>query len=374
MSRLLSKYSYFLFILFSLCLLGGFFIFSGRQLNDASDAFLFLPITSDKMDKEHSLVLASPAKEPITLIFGGDVMLSRTVNAKMFSYGNYLWPFQEIASTTAEADITIFNLESPFLKEADYRVPSGSFSFKADPQALSGLILSGVDVLSLANNHILNASEQGIKDSLSLLTGERIAVVGAGMNETEARRGAIIERGTWKVAFLSYAYPQDNSVASAENAGIASLDMANLRADISRLRPQADLIVVLIHAGLEYVSQPNESQKQFAHMAIESGADAVIGHHPHWLQSWEIYQGKPIFYSLGNLVFDQMWSQATSQGLLLRLTFATDLSGRAEFMPLIIKDYGQAVFWPEDKPLADFWLPYDLPPTFDLDWPAPENN
>lgn len=216
--------------------------------------------------------------------------------------------------------------------------------------------------------------QAGIKDTLDILRSNDIFPVGAGENETEAREGVIVERNGWKVAFLSYAYPEDASVATAKRAGIATMDKENLKSDIARWRQQADLVIVLMHAGVEYVSQPGVEQQAFARAAIESEADAVIGHHPHWPQSWEMYQGKPIFYSLGNLVFDQMWSQETSQGILARLEFKADLSGRAELIPIVIKDYGQAQILPEEQAAESFWNDYNLPVPGVLSWPVPDHN
>ncbi len=367
------KSRHLLFILAGLILIGLISLFFWRIIDE--EEWLYLP----PLKIETQEIVLPPAqelieKEPLTLIFGGDVMLSRTVNAKMEKYNNYAWPFERIASTTALADITVFNLESPFLKDSDYQVLSGSFSFKANPKSIAGLILSGADVLSLANNHMLNMGQAGISDTLNILRSNDIFSVGAGENETEAREGVLVERNGWKVAFLSYAYPDDASVANANRPGIATMDKDNLKADIARWNEQADLVIVLMHAGVEYVSQPGEDQQAFARAAIEAGADAVIGHHPHWPQSWELYQDKLILYSLGNLVFDQMWSQETSQGLLARLEFKADLSGQAELIPIVIKDYGQAQILPEEQAAESFWNDYNLPVPGILSWPAPARN
>lgn len=341
---------------------------------DESEWFWIPFLTPAPAEVELPVAPAKKERGAISLMFGGDVMLSRTVNAKMVAYNNYLWPFEKIASTSAAADITVINLESPFLKNADYRVPTGSFSFKADPKALAGLKLAGVDVVALANNHMLNAGRKGLSDTLALLKESGILTAGAGLNETEARQAVIVDKNGWKIAFLSYAYPQDNSVATVDRPGIATLDKENLKTDIDAVRAEVDLVIVLMHAGTEYVSHPGEQQKMFARTAIEAGADAVIGHHPHWPQSWEIYQGKPVIYSLGNFVFDQMWSPETSRGLLARLVFQPDHSGQAELIPIEIKDYGQAQLWPDDKDINIFWKSFKLEAPVDLGWSAPAGN
>ena len=94
-----------------------------------------------------------------------------------------------------------------------------------------------------------------------------------------------------------------------------------------------------MHAGTEYTRKPNQRQIDFARAAIDAGADIVIGHHPHWIQDIEIYQGKPIFYSLGNFVFDQMWSQETREGLIVKIQISNAKVQKAELMPIIIDNY-----------------------------------
>jgi poly-gamma-glutamate synthesis protein (capsule biosynthesis protein) len=294
------------------------------------------------------LVKIETVEPEISLIFGGDVMLSRQVNTKMEKYHDYVWPFAKIASTTSAADLAIINLESPFLKDtAFYQVLSGSFSFKVNPLAVQGLTAAGIDLVSLANNHILNQGSRGISDTREILTKNNIKFVGAGQNDTEARQPEIFIIKNTRFAFLSYAYPEDNSVATKDSPGIANMDIEKMTSDIKNLKnnKQTDVIIVLMHAGAEYTTSPNWQQKDFARAAIDAGADIVVGHHPHWPQNFEFYKDKPIIYSLGNLVFDQMWSKETSEGLLLKMTWQNDLK-ELELIPIKISDYGQAEILP----------------------------
>lgn len=285
----------------------------------------------------------APKPAITTLMFGGDVMLSRNVNQQSIKYG-WGWPLKSIASTTATADLFAINLESPFTIGGSHLVKTGSFSFKADPQSLSTLILAGVDLIALANNHTINQGRPGISDTQKLLTENNIAFAGAGLNETEARAPAVKEINGAKFGFLSYAYPDDYSVADASTFGIADMDVDKMTIDVSRLKQQVDLVVVMMHAGYEYTNSPNRQQKDFAHAAIEAGADLVIGHHPHWVQTTEIYNGRPILYSLGNLVFDQMWSKETAEGALAKVIVDNKKITSIEIIPIIIKDYGRAEF------------------------------
>ncbi|MDP3837181.1 MAG: CapA family protein [bacterium] len=344
------------------------------QVADEDDWFYVPLFLHQEAPAQLPVSAASDEKKELVIMFGGDVMLSRTVNAKMSTYGDYTWPFKEIASTTSAADITIINLESPFLKDANYQVPTGSFSFKANPQAIEGMKLAGIDIVSLANNHTLNAGSKGLSDTILILEEAGMLSAGAGMNEQEARRPAIFEHDGWKVAYLAYAYPNDNSVATANRPGIATLDIENLKEDIALVRGEVDLVIVSMHAGIEYVAEPGEQQKTFARTAIDAGADAVVGHHPHWPQTWEIYKEKIILYSLGNFVFDQMWSLGTSRGLLAELTFKSDLSGSAKLIPIEIVDYGQARLWPEEKSVREFWETFKLDEPAALSWQGSAGN
>lgn len=321
---------------------------SAAAPNGESEKINILNVFSDKKSKNqtsrsdivnvNTLPVLEEAK--IELIFGGDIMLSRQVNTNMEKYRDYTWPTLSIASTTLKADIAVANLESSFLKNASYEVLSGSFSFKANPRAVSSLNFAGFDVLSLANNHALNQGKQGIIDTTDILRENSISFCGIGLSEEEARRSVVIERKGVKFAFLCYAYPDDASIAKNERAGIANMNEEKMADDVKKNKNLADVIVVIMHAGTEYVTEPNLQQKDFARAAIDAGAGIVVGHHPHWPQTYEFYQEKPIIYSLGNLIFDQMWSNEVRQGLLLKMTWQKGIK-ELKFIPIKIYDYGQ---------------------------------
>lgn len=265
------------------------------------------------------------------LVFGGDIMLSRTVNQKMVAYQNYQWPFEKIATLFNKADLAIANLESPFLLNSNYDVKTGSFSFKANPKSVAALSLAGFDVLSLANNHILNQGVKGVKDTYLVLNEAGISYVG-----TKDSKLVVKESQGIKFAFLAYSYDSTSEL-------IAGLDVKQLALDIKEARTKADVVIILMHAGTEYTREPNWQQKEFARAAINDGADLVVGHHPHWPQIVENYQGKTIIYSLGNLVFDQMWSKETSEGLVIKAYFKDKALDHLDYIPISISDYGQAV-------------------------------
>jgi poly-gamma-glutamate synthesis protein (capsule biosynthesis protein) len=121
-------------------------------------------------------------------------------------------------------------------------------------------------------------------------------------------------------------------------------DTKKLIESIKKAKSNADIVVVTMHAGLEYTREPTPLQTDFSHTAIDNGADIVIGAHPHWIQSVEQYNGKYIFYSLGNFVFDQEFSTETKEGMTLKISLEKDEIARIkqiELMPIIIENYGQ---------------------------------
>lgn len=298
----------------------------------------------------NKIIKSAPVEEarPITILFGGDIMLSRQVNEQMNKNKDYSWPFTKIAGFLRDADLTVVNLESPFIKDKDYSVPTGSFLFKANPEAIKGLEMTGIDLVSLANNHILNQGKTGLMETKEILNEANIKSIGAGKDSEEARKPEIFTIQGKKIGFLSYAYPNDNSVALKNGPGISNMDPKLMAEDVKKLKTEADIVIVTMHAGTEYTRKPNEQQKNFAHAAIDNGADAVIGHHSHWPQTWELYKNKPIIYSLGNLVFDQMWSKETTIGLIAKLSWNNSWQ-EIEFTPIEIRDYGQAYILEDEK-------------------------
>ncbi|HNS34085.1 MAG TPA: CapA family protein [bacterium] len=335
-------YLYFFSIIAVVTIISGALFLIGNNFSKDKDNLILSDQSNELFDSEPaSGNLPEPEMATTTMVFGGDVMLSRNVGQKMEKYNNWQWPFEDIAPLTTAADLAVINLESPFTIGGSHLVLTGSFSFKADPQAVAGLNLAGIDIVSLANNHILNQGAKGISDTQKTLTDNSIDFIGAGLDEQAARHPVIREINQIKFGFLAYAYPDDYSVAATATPGIANLNIDKMQLEVDQLKAQADVVIVLMHAGIEYKKLPNFEQQQFARAAIDAGADLIVGHHPHWVQSVEIYQGKPILYSLGNLIFDQMWSQETREGALAKIIWrGTDIE-KIEIIPVIIEDYAR---------------------------------
>jgi hypothetical protein len=241
------------------------------------------------------------------------------------------------------ADLTVANFENPAPDSFRYHTKGTTFS--ADPALIAGLRNAGIDAVSIANNHIGDAGRAGVVQTRRNLARYGIEAAGAGSNAKEAHEPALLHAGDVSVAILGY-----DSIAKAYNAGSstpgsARLSAKALKTDIAAARRAgADLVIVYPHWGTEYDPTPFAGQRTLAKAAIDAGADMVIGNHAHWAGAMEIYEGKPIWYALGNFVFDQTWSEPTSEGLTLELTFRGSTLVQAWMHPHLILDGAQPNF------------------------------
>lgn len=275
-----------------------------------------------------------------TLLFAGDIMLSRGVGARMAAKGDWTHPFHKVAEMLRSADLTFANLECPISDAGRER--GHLYSFRADPRALEGLLFAGFDVVSLANNHAYDWGPEALLDTIQRLDKAGIRAVGAGANDREAHYPVVVDLEGVRVAFLAYVSIEPRAAsAGAEKPGVAWLDPEQVLADIRFARPLADILVVSPHWGIEYAPKPELWQVELARRMIDAGADFVVGHHPHVVQPFEEYAGGWIAYSLGNFVFDQK-PPSTRRGLLLKVTLRGKRIVEVSTLPTVIEPTFQA--------------------------------
>lgn len=287
----------------------------------------FDPLTLESIFHNNSNKKDLLQKPIITIVATGDILPGRSVNYKTLQYDNFNWAFEHTADLLKDADITFINLESPLVKNCP--VTNEGMVFCGDTRHVQGLTYAGVDVVNLGNNHAGNHGLLGIKETIDVLESADIKVVGA-LNNPKF----VEVRGTL-IAFLGF----DDITPQP---GVSSAESEDFRREISEASEQSDITVVQIHWGSEYQSQPNQRQKDLARLAIDSGADLVIGNHPHWIQPVEIYKNKLITYAHGNFIFDQMWSEKTREGVIGKYYFYDNQLIDVEYVPIKIYDYGQA--------------------------------
>ena len=272
----------------------------------------------DKPLQSQEVIIKESKEETITLMFVGDVMLDRGVEKKIKN--DWTFPFLKIKETLDEADLLFGNLES-IISNKGYKVGS-IYSFRAEPESINCLIYAGFDIVSLANNHAFDYTAEALKDTFTRLQAANIDFIGAGIEE-KAFSPIIKELKNIKIAFLAYTnLGASNWRAGVNYTGLAWINresFSKISTDIEKAKQNADILVVSIHAGTEYSLEPDNFQKDFAKLAIDSGADLIIGHHPHVVQPTEKYKDGWIFYSLGNFVFDQQFSESVKKGQIAKV-------------------------------------------------------
>jgi poly-gamma-glutamate synthesis protein (capsule biosynthesis protein) len=239
----------------------------------------------------------SPTEKPkkITIVAVGDISLAREVNYQIQQQNNPLSPFEKIAPVIKKADLAIGNLESPLINNCPI-VRSG-FKFCGEDTNVKGITYAGFDSLNLANNHSHNYGLDGYQETKEILRNNDL-------NYFDSQTINYQTINNLKISLIGF----DDTVSR--------VNKENLKNKISQAQQASDLVIVNFHWGNEYKTEPNQRQIDLAYFSIDNGADIIVGHHPHVIQPLRYYQGKPIFYSLGNFVFDQMWSEQTKTGAI----------------------------------------------------------
>ena len=259
--------------------------------------------------------LLDRAEGAVSLVAVGDVMLGGRLR-RVIAEHDEDYPFAGVRPLLRRAQILVGNLEGPLAQVA--RRQERNFSYCVHPRLAGALARAGFSAMTLANNHLLDCGREGVVETLEALEAVGVAPLGAGRDRKAAHAPRIFEAGGRRIGVLAY-YWNRRTAATSTLPGSAMDTRRELEEDIRDLRGRVDHVVAIFHWGVPYVREPAEDDRQKARFAVECGADAVIGHHPHIVQPFEIWQGRPIFYSVGNFTFGSGNSRAES--LLLGLKF-----------------------------------------------------
>ncbi|MDI9330831.1 MAG: CapA family protein [Alphaproteobacteria bacterium] len=289
----------------------------------------------------------SPATT-VSMIFVGDLMLAETPG-QLIARG--VDPLRHVAPLLREADVRIANLETVVARSGQ-AVPNKIYTFRAHPRVLP-VLKRHFDAVSLANNHTGDFGRVALTEMLSLLHEAGLPWFGDGLDLARAHRPLIIERKGVRIALLGYNefFPRSFE-ADHDRAGVAWSDDERVVRDIrlARTHDRADVVIPFMHWGVEYEPLASERQRRLARRMIDAGADVVIGTHPHVTQEIETYRGKPIFYSLGNFVFDGFTRTEENTGWMLRLQ--VDRSGVRQWGVHVVRIDHQGS--PQHRPAMDF--------------------
>lgn len=294
---------------------------SSRPSRLASIVFVFLVLTVGAPGQVFAAVADHAGV--VRLMLGGDLLLDLGVAIALDEEGPgpVLGAWGQIM-TACGADLGFANLESP-VSDLGQPLTDKAYTFRAPPETAAQLQPSGFHVVSLANNHALDFGPEALRDTLARLEQSGVIAVGAGRDRGEAYRPSLVQVGSAQVVCLAFtdtfAVPLQYRAmweAGADRAGTALLvDHTVVVNAVREARQLADrggrsaaptrgLVLVSFHWGYEYLRRPAATDRRLAHKAIDAGADLVVGHHPHVTQGIEVYRGRLILYSLGNLLFD----------------------------------------------------------------------
>ncbi len=255
-----------------------------------------------------------------SVAFTGDIMMHINVkrcaavknrvngSGESINNGGFDYLYERIAPLFGRIDYVAGNMEFPV--SPPFR--QNGIIFNAPKEAIAGIRHAGIDVVSLANNHILDQNVKGAHDTMAFCEEYKLPYIGVGRSREEARRGYVREVNGIRIGMIAYTglinYPNRNTGKGLHLNWIYNKE--EVFADIRRMKQSCDYLVMQIHTGVEYVLEPRRSDREIYRACLDQGADLVIGHHPHMLQSMEMYQTKDgrnaaIFYSLGNFISDQ---------------------------------------------------------------------
>ena len=344
--------------------IGGRQLFGVERLRDLRRWPLLVPVAPDEPVWD--------ARKTWTLVAAGDILLDRGVARQtrvlgkgpdfpfdggtaeisgyeccsQFGHRTPLWKRTgnegAVRRLLTRGDLAIANLESPVDDHFDYHTSGTVFS--GDPRLLVGLKNAGLDFVSLGNNHIGDVGEDGIAETIDGLERLGIAHAGAGDDLGAARRPAILAARGVRVAIIACDAIASYYWADSNDSGSMPCDSELVVPGIRAARRTADLVIVFPHWGVEYEAEPTSDQRAQARRWIAAGADMIIGNHAHWTAAIEEIDARLVFYALGNFVFDQDWSEATMEGMVLELSFHGATLAQARLHPTLIVDESQPNF------------------------------
>jgi poly-gamma-glutamate capsule biosynthesis protein CapA/YwtB (metallophosphatase superfamily) len=293
----------------------------------------------------------------ITLSFLGDTLIGGAAQPTLHQFG-HAHALGGIAPLLHDSDLVVINHEGPLTTQSApaHKSDTGRkrYWYRGDPESAATLASVGVGVASLANNHVLDYGQQGLADTVDHLTTAGIATCGAGSDQHAARQPAVVTVKGIRIGFLAVMqryrmYEADDLYATDIHGGPARLRLRHLQDDVANLRPQVDLIVLLVHWGRNY-RQVTTQQERLAVRLSELDIDLIVGHHPHIAQRIDRIHNTPVLFSLGNGALGtpgRFHSGRPPWGLIARVTIADDLTTTHIGAQAIDVDNEHVAFRPE---------------------------
>ena len=236
------------------------------------------------------------------ILVAGDFCPRGRVSTK-FEGEDYKAVFSDVRELTSEVDLSVVNLECPVLLSTAKPIEKNGPNLSCGPYGVAAIKWAGFSCVTLANNHILDYGNKGVADTLKELEGNEVDYVGGGLNLNEASSIYYKDINGYRLAIINCC-EHEFSIATNKSAGSNPLNPIQQYYAIREAKKQADFVLLIVHGGHEHFQLPSPRMVETYRFFIDAGADAVINHHQHCYSGYEIYQGKPIFYGLGNFCFD----------------------------------------------------------------------
>ena len=302
-------------------------------------------------------IKVAPTFDPVGMLVTGELIPVRCTNHVLAALDDYGAMFDGVRDAILAADIAVAPLESALTDLGEPTPCVETLMLQGSPRVVPALSDAGLDVVLTIGNHMLDcwggcSGAGALLDTLARLHDAGIATAGAGEDLTAARRPTVVSvetaQGPVSFAFLGYDSIAPWYAAGDETPGTAPLSAESVREDVSAARALADHVVVGAGWGVEYTSNPIASQREIGGIAVEAGASFVMGNHPHWVQAVEHFDGAHgalVAYSFGNFIFDQKWSVATTQGMLMELGFTSERLIGYRIRPVVIRAHSSELPW-----------------------------
>jgi len=288
---------------------------------------------------------------PIKILFVGDLMTGGQFGEQV-EQGLYPpeWPFKKIANRLLDSDLVLANLECPIysagqLRKEKFRSDKSSILYSSNV-FLPHLKKFNFHALCISNNHIHDLGMPGVTNTIDELKKNRIVPIGMSSSSKQFDNCSILKLGSYNVGISSFSSPEPwirSRLSKHVGLGCHFYSKSNIKQAITHLSKNSDFVVLLFHWGFEKHEYPSPMQRRLAHYAIDSGADLVVGHHPHVIQGYEMYQGKYIFYSLGHFFFSNFryrngvlkkWGEDNRLGLMVEATVGRGGTYRIKPIPV----------------------------------------
>jgi poly-gamma-glutamate synthesis protein (capsule biosynthesis protein) len=306
---------------------------------------------------QQPLVTHAPEAPYITLLFTGVIVPARCVQSAIDARGDANYVYDEVRETISTADLAVGTLNTTLSDLSTHTGCVVTYVLVSDSRSAVAAASAGFDVMSVATNHIKNCNgascgdnyNRAFLDTLDNLRANNILPVGAGMNMEQAMQPVVVEVQGIRFGFVSLGMVEPMAFAGEDTPGIAELTDENLYQAIEAAQQVSDVVIAMPHWGPEDSSDPNSYQLHFAQVAVEAGADVVVGNHTHVVQAIQQIDGVDVFYGLGNFIFDQTWDLAHQQGVILRLHFYGTLYTGYDLIPTHVDGDGTVHIAEEDE-------------------------